>query len=230
MKRLSSPKSWKIKRKGITFITRPLPGAHSFKEGVSLSTLLKHTLHLANTTDEVKKILQNNTIKVDGKRVKEKKYLVGVMDTVEVAETKQCYRILLNRNGEIIALPIDAAEAKIKPCRIISKTLLKQGRMQLNLSDGRNILLEKGSYKVGDSLLLEVPEQKIKDHFKFEKGAYLYFISGKYAGMGSILKDIKGGNIICSIKDALVETRKQFAFVIGKEKPSITMENKLEAK
>ena len=48
-KRLTAPKTWPIKRKGIKFITRPNPGK-KFEYSISLNTVLKDFIKKTNTT------------------------------------------------------------------------------------------------------------------------------------------------------------------------------------
>ena len=47
--RLTAPKSWPIRRKGIKFIIRPQAGAHSLKNGISLSLVVRELLKYAKT-------------------------------------------------------------------------------------------------------------------------------------------------------------------------------------
>ena len=54
---------------------------------------------------------------------------------------------------------------------------------QLNLHDGRNILVDDANkYNTMDSLLLDVDSQKIEGHHKFEAGANCYLIGGSHTG------------------------------------------------
>ena len=146
LKRLSAPKSWQIKRKGIKFITRPNPGAHSMKNSVSLSLLLKDLLKYAKTTKEVKDILYNKNVLVDGKRRKDHKLPIGIMDVLEVTEMKEHFRILFDQKGKITPVSIKKDEAAIKPCKILNKTKIKGNKTQVNLSDNKNIILKKDDY------------------------------------------------------------------------------------
>jgi len=63
LSRLAMPKAWKIKRKGIKWVTRPLPGPHSFKLGLPLNVLLRDILKLSKTTKETKSITEYYSIK-----------------------------------------------------------------------------------------------------------------------------------------------------------------------
>tara|TARA_Y100000310_G_scaffold310852_1_gene356555 strand:+ start:9221 stop:9928 length:708 start_codon:yes stop_codon:yes gene_type:complete len=229
LKRLPSPKSWNIKRKGIKYITRPFPGGHPFKNSISINTFMKVMIKKAKTTKEVKKILYNSNILVDGTRVKEVKFLLGLMDTVSLVEAKKYYRIILNEKGQLDAIEITEKESTIKPCQLTGKTNLKKGKIQLHCSDGRNITIDKDTYKVQDSVLISLPKQEIKEHFSFDKNSFVFFVNGKYVGKTAIIDDIKEDKIICKINNERIETLKKFAFIIGKEKSAITLENESNA-
>ena len=104
---------------------------------------------------------------------------------------------------------------------------MKKGIIQLNLSDGRNINVKKDNFSVTDTLLLEVPKQKIKESYKIEKGNYAYLIKGKHLGTHGIIQEIsKGTQIMVSIKtkDSVFETPKECVFIIGKDKPAVKIE------
>tara|TARA_B100000315_G_C14399982_1_gene506000 strand:+ start:141 stop:833 length:693 start_codon:yes stop_codon:yes gene_type:complete len=226
LKRHPAPNSWKIKRKGVVFITRPYPGAHAFSLGISINTFLKTLVPKASSTAEVKKILLSNTVMVDGSRVKESKYLIGVWDSISIKESKEHYRLILSSKGELQAIAIDEKDAGVKPCQITGKTLIKGGKVQLHLSDGRNILVDKDSYSTQDLVLLSLPKQEIKTHVGFGKGVSVFFIGGSYVGKTGIVEDIKDEKIICKVDGESVETLKRFAFVLGKEKSLIALSEK----
>ena len=76
-----------------------------------------------------------------------------------------------------------------KLCRIEDKTTIKGGKTQLNLHDGRNFITD-GEYKTGDVLVLNVPEQEIKDHIKFESGTIGLITGGKHIGEKGTVKEI----------------------------------------
>ena len=221
--RLAMPKTWKIKRKGIKYVSRPKSGPHSFKLGLPINLLLRDILNYARTTKEVKNILYNQDILVDGIRRKNHRFIVGLMDVISIPKTKENFRIILNKKGNIAALPIKEEEAKLKPCKIIGKTLLKKGKMQLNMEDGKNIPTKEDKYNVGDSILIEIPSQKIKEVFKLEKGSTVYLTGGKHIGETGLIEGIKENRLVYKREQETFETSKNYAFVIGKEKPSIEL-------
>ena len=109
----------------------------------------------------------------------------------------------------------------MKPFKIIGKTITKR-KLQLNFFDGSNILVDKDSYKVGDTLLLSLPEKKIAKHLKLDKKSTIFLTGGKHIGETGNVEDIIENRIIYKNTDGnLIETSKKYAFVIGDNKSSI---------
>ena len=225
LKRPAIPKSWPVKRRNIVFITRPSPGPHPFNLSIPLKILIRDVLGFAKNSKEVKKILHNNEILVDCIRRKELKFPVGIMDVVDIKKIEQQFRIMLDK-GKIGLISIDKKESTIKPCKIIGKTKVK-GKTQLNLYDGKNILVDKDDYKNGDTVVISLPKQEIKEHIKLQKGCYIYLIGGKHnADIGKI-EDIISNKITYKRESGeIIETLKKYVFVIGKDKPIISLKNK----
>ena len=224
IKRMSAPKTWDIDRKTTKFITKQSPGTHTKELSYSIDVLLKEVLGYASTTREAKKLLNANEIKVDGKKRSDFRFPVGLFDTVELSDDVGNFRVSINKKGKLSLLKISKEEASAKPCKIVGKTMIN-GKVQLNLYDGKNILSDDKSYKVGDSILISLPGQKISKHFKLGKKAFIFLSGGKHIGETGIVEDISGNKII--YKDSggsLIETSKKYAFVIGDSKPSITIE------
>ena len=144
------------------------------------------------------------------------------MDVVSFPSTKEAYRIIFNKQGKLSSIKIDGKEASQKICKIVGKTPIKGGKIQLNLFDSRNIIIDKNDYSVGDSLLIEVPSQKIISHFKLEKGASIILTAGKHISMEGKIENSDGEKIIFKNKDnESTTTSKKYAFVVGKEKAAI---------
>ena len=221
MNRKAAPKTWPIERKKTDYITRPFPGAHKMEEGMSIGTFLKEVFRYAQTQKEAKRILLHKQVMVDGKRRKDEHDMVGLFDVVEFPETKEQFRITLSPRGKLAPLAITKEEASLKPCQVVGKTLVK-GKIQLNLSDGRNILIGKNEYKTGDTLLVEIPKQTIKKHFKLEKGASVFLTGGKNQGSVGKVEGILGKKLLYKTEGGEIsETSKRYAFVIGEGKQAL---------
>lgn len=221
--RLAAPKTWKVKRKGTKFITKPICGPHSLELGMPVSVILKEILNYATTTRDIKKILSSNEIKIDGKVRKNFRFPVGIFDTIDFTTLNECYRVILNTKGNLELVKISKEEALMKPCKIIGKNMTR-GRLQLNLYDGKNLLVDTNFYKVGDTVILSLPEQKINKHLKLDKKSAIFLTGGKHIGEIGNVEDMTRNKIIYKDqKGNLIETSKKYAFVIGDIKPLITL-------
>lgn len=222
IKRLVAPKSWPINRKGTKFVTRPNSGAHPLERAMPLNLIIKLLLSYAKKTREVKKILNAGKILVDNAVRKDYKFAVGLMDVISIPETNEFFRLILNKKGKFILQSLNKEESNIKPCKVIGKTILKKKKIQLNLFDGKNIIIEEDSYKVGDTVLYDLKDKKIKGVLKFGNGALIYLFGGKYTGTVATLQDIKSfygsqpSMIKLKLKDGSeFETLKDYAFVVN---------------
>lgn len=222
MKRIAAPKTWLIDRKESKFITRPSPGAHSLQHGMALSVAMRELLRVAKSANEAKKIIKHKDVFVDKRKRTEDRYIVGLMDIIEFPQLEEHYRILLDRKGRLTAVKADAKEAATKLSKIKSKSKVSDTKIQLNLSDGRNIITDNDSYKTGDTLKISLPDQKILDHFKLEKGASVMLIGGKHSGMVASIDEISGRKVIIkTTKNQKFKTLKRHVFVVGKDHPAL---------
>lgn len=220
LKRIAAPKTWFIGRKESTFITKPFPGSHSLMYGVALSVAMREILKVAKSAKEAKKIVKHKDVFVDKRKRTDERYSVGLMDIIEFPQIEEQYRLLLDAKGRLTAMKADKKEADIKLSRIESKSKISGGKIQLNLSDGRNLIVDKDGYKTGDTLQLSLPDQKILAHLKLEKGMLLLLVGGKHSGMIATMEDISDNKImIKTSKDQKFETLKKNAFVVGKDTP-----------
>jgi len=96
--------------------------------------------------------------------------------------------------------------------------------MQLNLYDGKNICVNDKKYKVGDSVLLDFEKNEIKDHLPLQKGMTVFFTSGKHMATVGKIEDIEDTTLVFTVGGNTYRTRKDYAFVIGKDKAAIKLE------
>ena len=230
LKRLSVPKYWKIPKKRTKWIVSPRPGPHKKFESIPLLILVRDILKLAEISKDAKKIIKAKEIFVDGKARIDYKYSVGLFDTIEIPKIGKQYRIIPIHYG-LTTIEISKNEAKLKLCKIKDKTLLKGKKIQLNLHDGKNILVEsKKEYNTGDSLLIELPSQKIVDHVKMDKGVLSIITGGQNKGDVANVKEIittrsrEPNKVICVKEGKQFEAIKDYVFAIGKDKPLIKIE------
>jgi small subunit ribosomal protein S4e len=225
LKRLPAPRSWSIPRKTDFWIVRPSPGPHGLGESVPLGSILRDMLKVCDTAREARRVLNNRGVRVDGRVVTEPKFPVGLMDVLSFDETKAHYRMLVNSRGRMSLVPIEAAEAKWKLCRVEDKTTVRGGKTQLNLHDGRNVVLPKDAYTTGTTLKLNVPEQKVMEHFDLAKGSPVLVTGGQHVGEIAHVLDVQRtrnprANVVTFKEGFSTDIGK--VFVVGKEAPAIT--------
>jgi len=222
LKRINAPKTWKIQRKGVKFITKSNPGGMSKGLTVPVSNILKFDLKLATSVKEVKHLIFEGLVLVNGKKITDYRHPVCFTDVVSIPQIDKNYRLVMDTNGILRLLPVTKEEAGLKITKIIGKTFVN-GKLQLNLIDGRNVFFDKHHYKVKDSLLLTMPEQIVKEHLSFEKGALVVLYQGKHIGKMGKISDVKKDSIIVKTKDEEFETKTDYALVVGKEHPLVKM-------
>jgi len=224
IKRLAAPKSWPIKRKVNTWVTKPNAGPHSLDSSMPIGTIIKELIGYVKNTKETKYVLSTDKVMVNGKIRKDLKFPVGIIDVLSIGEDN--FRIIISKKGKLTPIKIPAAEAKIVLKKVSNKTSLKGNKTQVNFKDGSNIL-SKEKYQTGDTVVFL--DNKVKDHLKFEKGAMVYVTSGKQVGQVGVIKEIKEkkglqpNTIIFTQGKEDHETLTEYVFVIGKTKPLVSL-------
>jgi len=223
IKRLVAPKTWRVLRKETKFVTTPYPGGYPLAFTISINTFLKEMAGITKTTKESKYLLTKQEVQLNGKRIRDDKYPVGLMDIVTIPSAKKSFRAIIDNTGKLFAKELKEGD-NTGLLQIIGKTALKKGQFQINTISGRNILTKEKDakdYKVGDSLIVTFPDNKIKSHIKKEKGAQVIVYQGNHVGKVGSIEDIKDGIITIKQKKDLFETNSKYVFVVGKENAEI---------
>merc|ERR1712226_1438267 len=99
LKRLHAPKHWMLDKLGGVFAPHPSTGPHKLRECLPLVVFLRNRLKYALTYDEVKKIVNQRLIKVDGKVRTDKTYPTGFMDVITIEKTAENFRLIYDVKG-----------------------------------------------------------------------------------------------------------------------------------
>lgn len=185
-KRIAMPVANPAARKVKKWMKTTSPGAHAKKHSAPLVAVLRDLLHITESEREAKKILNDAQVKVDGRVISDKGFSVGLMDVVEIPKLKLAKTIIFINSK----LKTTNATPNEKLCKITGKKLITGAKTQLNLHDGRNITTDKTTLKTGDTLKIQVPEQKILEELKLEKGANCYVSSGRHSGQTGTLIEV----------------------------------------
>lgn len=239
LKRKPAPKFWPIHRKEFVWTVKPKPGPHSISGCIPLLLIAREMLSFAKSRKEAKTIISQGKIEVDGKTQREERFPVGLMDVVSIPEIGKMYRVLPSEKG-LILHPIEKDEAGFKLCRVENKASIQGGHMQLNLHDGRNVLIqvkgpkkpEEDVYQTLDTLKIGLPAQEVIGHLKLAKGAPVLIIGGKNVGRHGKIVTVeekpgqKRRNSLVTVEDAngnRFQTIMGFIFVIGDTEPVISL-------
>ncbi|BAA79311.2 30S ribosomal protein S4e [Aeropyrum pernix K1] len=238
LKALAAPRFWPILRKEYKWAVKPRPGPHPAEKSLPLLLIVRNVLGYAQTAREARKLISEGHFRVDGVVRKDYKFPVGFMDVIEVVDTGEKFRMLPYPVKFFKLHPIPEEEGDLKPVRIENKTTVKGGHVQLNLHDGRNILVRvkdprnpvEDVYRTMDTLLITVPGQEIKGHIKFGEGAIAIIVGGRNVGRVGVVKSVQKGwgrkRTLVTLEDAsgnLFQTSLDYVFVIGLDRPVISL-------
>ncbi len=193
-KRIAAPGSWQINRKSAYWTVKPRPGPHPKDRSIPLLLVVRDILKLADTGKEAKRILNEGNVLVDGRVRKDHKFPVGIFDVLSIPEIDAHYMVLMDRRGKLMLHPIDAEEARRKLCRVENRRMLRGGVIQLNLHDGRNLILKPGDkdkIKTHDSIMLDLGTNAILQHFACKTGSKGIIIGGTHSAQLCEIEELK---------------------------------------
>jgi small subunit ribosomal protein S4e len=231
LKRLNAPDSWHIAKKTTKFITKTAPGPHN-SNAMPIAVWLRDHMGFARNLKEVKQILNQNDVIVNGRPCRDPKMGIGIFDIISLPKINKFYRILRDKDGRHVSIEIDADAAKTRLCKVKNKTIIPGGRVQLNMRDGANLLADN-TIKPGDSIVLSLePETRFKivDHFPFAVGNMAMVIGGRHSGKVARIVDIvkMSGSVPNKIilDDESTKTRfdtiSPYIYMVGRQTPAIT--------
>jgi small subunit ribosomal protein S4e len=231
LKREMTPHFWPIHRKERVWAVRTSPGPHGLKVSSPLLVVIRDFLGYAETAKEATMLIKEGKVLVDGKTRRDVRYSVGLMDVVRLTDSEEYFRVLPEHGGRFVLHPISQDEAKFKLCQIVGKTKVKGSRMQINLHDGRNMVLEDDGedYSVNDIIRLEVPVQEISEHIEFKPGVRAIITGGRSQGTYGILIGLgsEPGNkrtaTVRTQENEDVRTLANYVFAVGTETPLISL-------
>ena len=201
--------------------TSTVRSPHKKAKSIPLIIVVRDILGYANNAREAKKIIREGKIHVDKKVVLDHKFGVGLMDTIEVADTKDHFVVLPNNKG-IYLKNVKDHDTKRKLCRVIGKKVLDKGKLQYNFHDGSNIISDK-KFKVNDTLVLDLPSRKIASSVDYAKGCQGLIVAGRHTGQTGTVEDIQEATTSRKslTKVGNIQTLTEYVFAIGKDKPLI---------
>lgn len=221
--RIAMPASWPTSRKNLRWITKPNAGPHNLQTSIALGTIMRDLLEYAKTMKEVKHIINNKEVLVNNTRRKDQRFPVGMFDTISIPEINEYHRMTMDHNGRLMLIKVSKDETKHRILRVTGKGLYS-GKIQLNLFDGTTVLVDKGSYRIGDSVVMS--DKKITEHIPLEKGVTIFLTGGAHISSVGTVESIEGDNVKVKSDANVYIVPKRYAFVLGKGKALITTHGK----
>ena len=238
LRSLVAPEFWPIPVKERFWTVKPSPGPHPIEASVPLAILIRDMMKYATTLREARKIIAKGMIEVDGKVRRNYKYPVGLFDVIRLVPVNKYYRVVPDITYFMKLIEISPDEARLKPLRIENKTTVKGGNIQLNLSDGSNILIRVNDprsptediYETLGTVIVEIPGRKIIDYIPLKEGNYAVISGGsnvgKHGKVINIVKGMKRYRSIITLKGAdgsLIQTSLDYAYIIGRDTPLVKL-------
>ena len=226
-KRLNAPSHWMLDKLGGVFAPKPSPGPHKTRECLPLVLILRNRLRYALNGQEVKKVLMQRLVKVDGRVRTDPTYPAGFMDVVSIPKTDEHFRLLLDAKGRFVVHRISAEEASYKLCKVRRVDTAARGVPTLTTHDGRTLRYPDPAVRVGDTVLLQLgtsaggQSQEVGRHVAFHVGALAALTGGHNAGRVGVItrRDVhRGGHSVVHLRDAVgheFSTRESNVFVLG---------------
>ena len=228
LKRQMAPKFWGITRKNKRFVVTVKPGSHKKEQSIPTAVFLRDTIKIVSDLREAKYAIYNGKVSVDGVKIKSLHHGIGLMDVIELEGVKDIYRLVPNDGTILKPIIIKDAEKTKKLVTVKSKTTIKNGQTQIGFNDGRS-LINDIDVRIGDTCVMQVPEQKILEVIKLEKGMQGLVIQGVNAGKIGMIKNIKEGTFVLPkridlvIDEREIEIPAKLIMPLG-EKPPIQIE------
>ncbi len=226
LKRQMAPTFWGITRKDKRFVITVKPGPHSKNLSIPTAVFLRDTLKIVSTLREAKSTIYERKVTVDGVKRKSLHHGIGLMDVVELEGISDIYRLVPQDSQILKPIKINDSEKSKKLVKVTSKTTIKNGKTQIGFHDGRSLISDK-ALSVGDSCLIQVPEQKILDVIKLEKGSQVIVIKGVNTGQIGSIEEIKEGTfmlpkrVLIALGERKIEIPATLVMLVGKDKPLV---------
>jgi small subunit ribosomal protein S4e len=219
-KRLSVPKSWPVERKTATWTVKAGAGPHG-EAGVPLLIVLRDVLGYVDSRKEANYALNQDGVLVNGDVPSSVERPIGMFDILSFVEREEFYRVFPDEGGRLSLTPIDADAAGSRLGKIVRKTQVTGGDVQLTLHDGANVRVDADAeYATGDSLVVDNETKEIVAHFVYEEGALVTAVAGSHAGEIGTIDEItvtpgSGDNVVTvSQDDGSFETIEEYVVVI----------------
>jgi len=185
-KRITIAKTWFVPRTGTKYIAFAMS---DMEKSLPLVVAMREILKLVKIKKELKVLLNSKQIFVNGKVVRETNYPIHLFDSLSMPAINKFYRAELN--GKKIGFKeISEKESSERVYKVIGKKILAGKKVQINLSEGKNIISSE-KINTGDFIILDNLKNKIKSIKPLKEGEEVIITSGKHIGKTGKIKKIE---------------------------------------
>ncbi len=201
--RAKAIKKLPITRKGTKYVARPMSHVNN---SVPVVIALRDMLKLAGTTKEVKGMIKQKLIKINGREVKDYRDSIKLFNVLGAGKS---YMLTLTKNRRF---KLEETKLEERLCKVTDKTIQKGKKIQINLHDGSSVLSDE-KINTQDTVYLDYAG-KIKKHVPFEKGKDCFIFSGKYMGSKGKVESVEAGLAKIKLNDKTVFLEKGGVIVL----------------
>lgn len=194
-----------LPRKGTKYLARAL--SHH-RNSVPVVVAIRDMLKLALTAKEVKAMIRQKMLKINGRLVKDHRESLHLFNQLEAGKK---YLLSILPTGKFTLKELSKPKDYLG--KVIRKRLVNGGEIQLGLHDGFSLLTKDKSIKTGDSVYIN-SEGDITEHVILSKGNEVFIISGKHQGMTGKISSIEENMISVNYDGRMVKLDKQALIVL----------------
>lgn len=228
LKRQMAPQFWGITRKDKRFVITVKPGPHKKSYAVPTAVFLRDTLKIVTSLREAKAAIYSGKVKIDGVVRKSLHHAIGLMDVIELENVPEIYRLVPTEEKLLRPIKINESEKTKKLVRVTSKTTINKGKLQIGFHDGRSVISD-AQVNVGDTCLIQIPDQKILEVIKLEAGCQGLVTRGVNAGQIGKVETVEEGTfilpkrVVVILGERKIEIPADIIMSVGKEEPIIQL-------
>lgn len=218
-----------LHKMGGVYAPRPSQGPHGINECLPLTLVVRNRLHLARDMREAGMVIRNKHIIVDGKARTDEGFPTGFMDVLTVPKMNKNFRVMYDTKGRFQLVPIKQDETDFKLLKINAITTGEQGIFYGHTHDGHNLRFLDVSIMTGDTVKYNIKTGQVMETAKFEPNCLATITGGKNCGRTGKVVEINhydGSHTMVQLVDAEGHkfiTRQSNVFVLGKDKPLVTL-------
>ncbi|MDP3881631.1 MAG: hypothetical protein Q8Q31_02010 [Nanoarchaeota archaeon] len=193
-----------VPRKGTKYLVR---ASSHVNDSVPVLIAIRDMLKLASNSKEVKNIIHNKSLKLNGRIVKDYHESIKLFNILEAGKS-YTLSILPSKKFTFI----ESKNKDYRLCKISNKRILGKNLFQLNLHDGSNVV-SKENLPVGGSLYLDFSGKVVK-HIPLVEGSKVFVMSGRHTGKEGTIKSLLENRTLINFKEGSAQIEKSRVIVL----------------